>query len=71
MTGNKHNFEGHTSDSGEPDPGPYWKRMHRHWLFWIGALLMFGAISIYVLSGDLAWIPRSQPHHPLPAVAGR
>jgi hypothetical protein len=58
MTGSKNNFEGNSSDSGEPDPGPYWRRMHRDWRFWIGALLMFAAISIYVLSGDLAWVPR-------------
>jgi hypothetical protein len=60
MTGNKHNWEGHSGDSGEPDPGPYWKRMHRDWRFWIGAILMFAAIGIYVMSGDLAWIPRGQ-----------
>jgi hypothetical protein len=24
---------------------------------------MFAAITIYVLSGDLAWVPRGQPHH--------
>jgi len=71
MTGNKHNFEGHSSDSGEPDAGPYWARMHRDWRFWVGALLMFGAISSYVLSGGLAWVPRSQPHLSPPAAAGR
>jgi hypothetical protein len=67
MTGNKHNYEGMTSDSGEPDPGPYWKRMHRDWRFWVGAVFMFAAIAIYVLSGDLAWVPRSQPRQPVPA----
>jgi hypothetical protein len=45
--------------------------MHRDWRFWVGALLMFGAISIYVLSGDLAWVPRSQPRLSPPAAAGR
>jgi hypothetical protein len=60
MTGNKHNPEGN-SDQGEPDPGPYWRRMHRDWRFWVGALFMSAALAIYVLSGDLAWIPRGQP----------
>lgn len=64
MTGNKHNWEGH-SEGGEPDPGPYWKRMHRDWRFWVGAVLMAAALAVYVLSGDLAWVPRSQPK-PLP-----
>ena len=69
MTGNKHNFEGHSSDSGEPDAGPYWARMHRDWRFWVGALLMFGAISIYVLSGDLAWVPGGHQQPAVPASA--
>ena len=64
MTGNKHNWEGHSGDGGEPDPGPYWKRMHRDWRFWVGALFMIAALGIYVMSGDLAWIPRSQPQQP-------
>jgi hypothetical protein len=65
MTGSKHNLEGNSSDSGESDPGPYWRRMHRDWRFWVGAVLMITAIVIYVLSGDLAWIPRGLPRHSL------
>jgi len=57
MTGNKHNVEGNSGEGGEPGPGPYLKRMHRDWRFWIGALLMSAALAIYVLSGDLAWVP--------------
>jgi len=63
MTGSKNNFEGNKDDKGEPDPGPYWRRIHRHWLFWIGAAFMFLAIAIYVLSGDLAWVPRGMIGH--------
>ena len=62
MTGNKHNREGNSGEEREPDPGPYWRRMHRDPRFWVGALLMAAAIAIYVMSGDLAWIPSSQPH---------
>jgi len=61
MTGNRHNPAGNSGDSGQAGPGPYWKRMHRDWRFWVGALLMFAALSIYVLSGDLARVPRAQP----------
>jgi hypothetical protein len=57
LTGNKHFHEGHSNDKGEPSPGPYWKRMHRDWRFWVGALLMGTALAIYVFSGDLAWVP--------------
>ena len=52
MTGNKHNHEGNSNDIGEPDPGPYWRRMHHDWRFWVGAILMGAALAIYVLSGD-------------------
>jgi hypothetical protein len=62
MTGNKHNPEGHSGDDGEPDPGPYWRRMHRDWRFWVGAILMGAALAIFVLSGDLAWVPRGNSH---------
>jgi len=63
MTGSKHNLEGNSSNSGEPDPGPYWRRMHRDWRFWVGAVFMVMAIAIYILSGDLAWVPRGLPRH--------
>jgi hypothetical protein len=71
MTGNRHNRSGTGREDGEPGPGPYWMRMHRDWRFWVGAVLMSGAIAIYVLSGDLAWVPHSQSHQPAPAASGR
>ena len=40
MTGSKHNLEGNSGDRGESDPGPYWRRMHRDWRFWLGVLFM-------------------------------
>jgi hypothetical protein len=57
MTGSKHNLEGNSSDKGEPDPGPYWRRMHRDWRFWVGALFMAGALAIYILSENLSRVP--------------
>jgi len=68
MTGNKHNLAGMGRDSDGTDPGPYWRRMHRDWRFWVGAFLMAAALAIYVLTGDLAWVPRSQPRQ-APAAA--
>jgi len=67
LTGNKHNYEGISGDKGEPNPGPYWRRMHTDWRFWVGAVFMFAALAIYVLTGDLAWVPRYHPH-PAPEV---
>jgi hypothetical protein len=63
MTGSKHNQEGNRGEGGEPDPGPYWRRMHRSWGFWVGAVLIAAAIAVYVLTGDLAWVPHG---HRLP-----
>jgi len=37
---------------------PYWKRAHHDWRFWVGLVLMLAAITIYVLSDDLALLPR-------------
>jgi hypothetical protein len=43
----------HTSD-GLP---PYWKRAHHDWRFWVSLIMMLSAITIYVLSDDLAFLP--------------
>ena len=56
------------ADQESGDPGPYWRRMHRDWRFWVGAFFMASALAIYVLSGDLAWVPRHAPHAPPPAM---
>ncbi len=39
------------------DQSPYWKRAHHDFRFWIGLILMLAAITIYVLSDDLALLP--------------
>ena len=67
MTGSKHNREGNSGENSEPDPGPYWRRMHRDWRFWVGAILMAAALSVYVLSGDLAWVPNGHRQQAMPA----
>jgi hypothetical protein len=36
--------------------------MHRDWRFWVGAVLMAVAIFVYVMSGDLAWVPHGPAH---------
>ncbi len=45
-----------------PEPAnavPYWKRAHHDWRFWVGLVLMLLAISVYVLSDNLAFVPRN------------
>src|ERR1035438_1674536 len=51
------------------DPGPYWKRVHRDWRFWVGAVFMAAALAIYVLSGDLAWVSNGHRQPAVPASA--
>jgi hypothetical protein len=58
---------GHPGNEG-PDPGsirhpapidqrPYWKRAHRDWRVWVALVAMLTAITIYILSEDLAFLP--------------
>jgi len=55
---------GHDQQEGHP-PGPYGRGVHHRWYFWVGMLLMLMAIGTYVMTEDLAWVPRSQPQQPL------
>ncbi len=43
------------------DDGPYWKRAHHDWRFWIGMFLMMVAITVYLMSDDLSLVPSSHP----------
>ena len=64
------NYGSHGNEGGERQrvrsrkQGPYWKRMHHSWPFWAGMALAFAAIAIYVLSDNLALIPRGRSHAP-------
>ncbi len=42
---------------------PYWRRAHRDWRFISVVVLMLVAITIYLMTQDLSWLPR---HHALP-----
>lgn len=35
---------------------PYWKRAHRDWRFWIALALMLLAMTVYVVSDNLAFV---------------
>jgi hypothetical protein len=63
----KRNYGSHGNEGSGPErvhAGPYWKRMHRSWPFWVGMVLVTVAIVFYVLSDNLALIPRSRPQKP-------
>jgi hypothetical protein len=57
MNESKHGHHGHGIPDGEhtlQDSRPYWQRAHRDWRFWAVMILFVAAISIYVVSDDLA-----------------
>jgi hypothetical protein len=37
---------------------PYWQRAHRDWRFWVAVTFLFAALSIFILSDNLALVPR-------------
>ena len=39
---------------------PYWHRAHRDWRFLSVVFLMLLAITVYLLTGDLAWRPHGR-----------
>jgi hypothetical protein len=45
------------SDSAPQGQVSYWRRAHHDWRFWVGLILMLGAMAIYVLSDNLAFLP--------------
>jgi hypothetical protein len=60
-----HGNEGPAKDRVHDDQGPYWKRAHHDWRFWVGMVVMLAAITIYVLSDDLALLPRGGSRQPV------
>ena len=50
---------------------PYWKHAHHDWRLVLAVLLMLGAVTMYVMSYDLAWRPRSQSQQPASGAVGK
>jgi len=46
-------------NKGDHDLGPYWKRAHKDWRFWVGVLLLTVAIAVYVMSDNLRFAPHN------------
>jgi hypothetical protein len=67
MNDHKHGHHPHGEqdrDDVHRDHRPYWKRAHRDWRLWGAVLVMLVAMTIYVMSNDLAWWPRGPAQQP-------
>jgi hypothetical protein len=61
MTEIKHHHhpdEGPRAPSDHDHSIPYWKRAHRDWRMWTAAFFVFAALGIYIVTVDLALVPR-------------
>ena len=58
----------HNNDNS--DTRPYWKRAHHDWRFWVAMVLMAIAISTYVVTQDLSFLPGGRRVQPVPVIAG-
>ena len=57
--GNEGPAPGGVHPHADRDPRPYWERAHRNWRIWVALFFMLAAITIYVLSDDLAFLPHA------------
>ena len=68
---------GHPGNEGpehsrvHPGHRPYWKRAHRDWRVWVGLFFCLAAITIYVLSEDLSFMPSGRTRPPVSSAAGK
>ncbi|CAN5803858.1 hypothetical protein BH09VER1_BH09VER1_49670 [soil metagenome] len=65
-----HRHDSHASGT-PPHHVPYWQRAHTDWRFWLGIVVMFIAMVIYVMSGNLAGQPGLQPLPPTPGASAK
>jgi hypothetical protein len=53
-------------DGAKQGHSSYWKFAHHDWRFWLGLILIFGSMFMYLATQDLSWRPRV-PTPPPPA----
>ncbi len=65
MHPNKHHPHEHEArrQSSPPPHSSYWKFAHRDWRFWLGLVLIFTAMFIYLMTEDLSVRPSPLPSH--------
>ena len=51
-----------------PQHRPYWKRMHHSPFFWVAAFFILLAMTIYVLTDNLAIRSNGKRRQPVPAL---
>ncbi|MEO7996086.1 MAG: hypothetical protein ABI852_01510 [Gemmatimonadaceae bacterium] len=59
MTAHDHERPAAKAGTGFSNHEAYWKRAHTDWRFWVGVVLMLGAMAVYVMSENLAWAPHA------------
>ena len=70
MSRHRHHRHSAENASHHESRVPYWQRAHRDWRLWVGVVLMFAAMVIYVMTMDLR--VRSQPvPQPIEGPGGR
>lgn len=60
MKSSSHPHHPQTGPHPPKDPrlhGPYWRRAHRDWRFWVAVAAIAIALGIYVTSVDLILVP--------------
>jgi hypothetical protein len=64
----RHRHHRHDSQGNSTPPGhvPYWERAHTDWRFWVGIVVMFIAMIVYVMSGNLGGRSGLTPLPPTP-----
>jgi len=62
-----HHRPDHDRDETSQKRSSYWKFAHRDWRFWVGLILIFGAMFIYLATEDLSLRPRV-PSSPSPSL---
>ena len=54
-----HHHEGGSAENAtDRELGPYWRRAHRDWRFWVGVVFLSAALIVYVMTVDLSLVPR-------------
>ncbi len=69
MNDPKFQQHGGASSAEHPPHGPYWKRMHHSPFFWVAAVFIMLAMTIYVVTNDLSFWPGKKAQQPVPALA--
>ncbi len=60
MSHTHHHHHADDRTTGKEPNGPYWKRAHHDWKFWLAISLMLTAMMTYIVTLDLSVQPDAQ-----------